>query len=190
MKVRYVVPASLLYQAAAMLQPPEKVVFVTGIKLSGLFGERIILLTQLMPVGGAESRVHVEPDPAAVLRIHKSLVAMGMDIEAQFHSHPGRAKCATRPSSVDLNTARRWEAEAPFLGAVFSEGGAFVRFFNYEQISEIRVYGNCNQTDEPCTFQLSQIDRTEMPRAKSQPGGLVANRPAGEDFLVEPEKNS
>src|SRR5258708_38521255 len=118
-RILYLVPVTLLYQAAERLQPPEKLCFVTGVKL---FDDCAILLTQLIEVEHTTaSRVHVRPNPASVLRAHQRLLAMGQDIEGQFHSHPGTDSQATLPSPTDLHTASRWETGAPFLGAIFSE---------------------------------------------------------------------
>ena len=57
--VTYIIPATLLYEAAAYLQPPEKLAFVAGVRL---FGERIIVLTQLVFVMFKATRVGAEPD--------------------------------------------------------------------------------------------------------------------------------
>lgn len=183
MKVTYLIPVTLLRRAAALLQPPERLFFVTGFKL----GSRLVVLTDLVPVASSRSRVHVEPDPSSVLRTHRRLLAMGLDIEAQFHSHPGTTSQATHPSSVDLDTARRWETGAPFLGAVFSEGGKYVRFFNYGQESEVRIYGNHIITAEPNCVELPEIDGEEMPAETGFPEGLVPDGPTGADPLVESE---
>jgi len=183
----YFVPVALLYRAAALLQPPERLYFVTGFKL---FAGRVIVLTQLVEVENVASRCHVTPNPASVLRAHRELLAMEMDIEAQFHSHPGAAQNATLPSPIDINTARRWETGAPFIGAVFSEGGKYVRFFNYRQNSEVIIYGKHIQTNEPNCFEISPIGCDSLPAEASEPGRLVVDRPPREDSLVEPKANS
>jgi proteasome lid subunit RPN8/RPN11 len=186
MTVTYVIPVALLHQAARLLQPPERLFFVTGVKL--LEG-RITVLTQLIEVANAASRVHVTPDPSSVLRVHSQLLAMGLDIEAQFHSHPGRSIDATFPSLIDLNTARRWET-APFLGAIFSDGGRFVRFFNYRQRSEVIIHGHYIPTQDPDCFELPETGFPEMFAEEDTPPGLVADGPAGEAPLVEPAADS
>src|SRR5438552_162854 len=105
-KIIYVVPASLLCEAASLLQPPERLCFATGCKL---FDGRIIFLNQLVPVEGQASRVHVTPNPASLLKAQKRLWDMGLQIEGQLHSHPGFSSEATHASHIDLDTARRWE---------------------------------------------------------------------------------
>ena len=185
MIITYVVPASLLYQAAQLLQPPEKVCFGTGIK-TAVLGKQIIILTQLVMVEAAVSRVHGEPLPASVLRIQQRLQDMGMDIEFQFHSHPGRTKQATLHSPIDDNTARCWENGTPFIGAIFSEGGRFVRFFNHSQLSEVIVYGHClKDREDPNLFELPPVRGEEMLAEEDQLSGLVNDRPAREIPLVE-----
>ena len=180
MKVVYWIPVSLLHQAAKALQPPEKACFVTGIKL----GKQIIVLTQIIPVAGEQSRTHVEPNPASVLNIQQKLWGMGQDIEAQFHSHPGSSKEATHPSHIDIATARRWETGEPFLGGIFSEGGRFVRFFNHKQKSEVIVYGN-SQEIESGVFELSQASGSPVPPQEEIPLRLVNDRPPREVLMVE-----
>src|SRR4051812_38703900 len=109
----YVVSSRLLCRAAQLLQPPERMCFVTGIKL---FSGSVIVLTELVEVSGLCSRVHVIPDPGSVLRAQQQLLCLGMDIEGQFHTHPGTGLNATQPSPTDIDTARRWETGAAFLG--------------------------------------------------------------------------
>ncbi len=186
-KTIYIVPATLLYQAARFLQPPEQMCFVTGIKFT-FFGSDVVVLTQLVKVDGAASRVHVMPNPASLFRAHQQLLAMGMDIEGQFHSHPGTGRQAIYPSPIDVNTARRWEIGAPFIGAVFSEGAEawYVRFFNHSQASEVIVYGNCLETEQPGVYELPAISADSLPTQENQCSRLVADRPTGEDCLVEP----
>ena len=181
MKIVYWIPASLIYEAAKTLQPPERACFVTGIRL----GPQLIVLTELLPVEGQQSRTHVEPHPASVLRIQKKLWKVGMDIEGQFHSHPGSSKQATHPSHIDLATARRWETGSSFLGAIFSEGGQVVRFFNHKQKSEVIVYGNCQEV-ESNVFDLSEAPGDPMPPEEDHPVRLEPDRPAREVLLVEP----
>jgi hypothetical protein len=151
--VQYIVPAALLYKAAQLLLPPERLCFVTGIKR----GHNTIVLTDLIEVQGEASRVHVRPDPASVLRIHQQLLAMGQDVEALFHSHPGWGIEATQPSFQDLRTVEGWEEGAPFIGAIISEDGRFVRFFNGGQASEVKIYGTHLPTDSPHCFELPAL---------------------------------
>lgn len=187
-RVLYVVPASLLFRAAELLQPPEKLCFVTGMKF---FGGRLIVLTQCFEVAtNSSSRIHVRPKGAAVYHLQQRLQAMGLDIEAQFHSHPGRTIQATHPSSTDIHTASRWESGAPFLGAIFSEGGRHVRFFNHNQHSEIFIYGKHKATTEPNCFELPVLSEDPMPTEAGEPQGLEDDRSPREILLVGPIENS
>jgi len=173
--VSYVIPASLLCDAAALLQPPEQMCFATGIKLHDLLGGQVVVLTQLVLVEASSSRAHVRPQPASVLRAHQHLLSLGQDIEVQFHSHPGETIAATMPSSIDLHTARRWETGAPFLGAIFSEGGRFVRFFNYRQHSEVKIYGQHSATAESDCYELPLEGDNLLPWDAGTQRGLVAD---------------
>ncbi|HLV88698.1 MAG TPA: hypothetical protein VKV39_17060 [Candidatus Sulfotelmatobacter sp.] len=168
--ITYIVPAALLYQAATRLQPPEKLCFATGIKM---FDDHVIVLAQLIDVEyTASSRLHVRPNAASVLRVHQGLLAAGQDIEMLLHSHPGTDHQATLPSPTDLHTASRWENGAPFLGAIFSEGGRFVRFFNHTQQSEVIIYGQHAATTEPNCFELPILSAYSLPADASQSGRL------------------
>src|SRR5690349_6305905 len=133
----------MLSKAARLLQPPEQLCFVTGCKFPDLLRGRIIVITDLVFVEAVSSRVHVTPSPASLFHAHQRLLRMGMDLEGLLHTHPGVSREATRPSPIDLETQRRWETGAPFLGGIFSEGGRYVRFFNHSQLSEVIIYGNC-----------------------------------------------
>src|SRR4051812_13422055 len=167
--VVYGVPASLLYKAARALQPAETLCFVSGIKLGQMLGQEVIVLTELVPVESSSSRVHVSPHPSSVLREQQRLRALGQDLEAQFHSHPGTTIEATRPSCIDLDTARRWENGAPFICAIFSEGGRFVRFYSRTQYSEVKIYGLHIPTAEPSCYELPSPPEDLLPARATPP---------------------
>ncbi len=171
----YLVPATLLYEAAERLQPPEEMGLVTGFSLA----PNLRVLTGLWVLRYKEaSRVHVEPDPASLLEAQRWLWDLGLDVEGQFHSHPGTEASATLHSSIDDATARRWENGAPFIGAVFSEGGRYVRFFNHEQKSTVIVYGNLKEIETNC-FELPSIAGRPLPAAKSRLLGRWLHGSAG-----------
>ncbi len=183
----YIIPAPLLYQAAGLLQPPEKVCFVTGIRQTN-FGKQIVILTQLVMVEARVSRVHATPSPASLFKIEQRLHDMGMEIEAQFHSHPGESKYATAQSHIDIATAQRWEKGGPFIGAIFSEHGRWVRFFNAGQPSEVIIYGNSKASSDPLLFELPAIHGEEMLSEADQLSGFLPNRPAAAPSVVGPEE--
>lgn len=156
--ITYIVDTYLLMTAARFLQPVEKVFFLTGIRLM----PDLVVLTEIVPVRFTSSRVGAEPDPVDVFRKQQELKKAGMSIEAQFHSHPGREPWATKPSGTDDNTGRRWENGAPFLGAIFSEGGKYVRFWNHAQKSIVHVYGSAQEI-EPNVFELPLLGGEREP---------------------------
>lgn len=175
--ITYIVPRILVAKARKVLQPAEQVRFVTGIKLD----DNHIVLTKLLKVRAQRSAVHAAPQPAALARLHNRLLDLGHDIEAQFHSHPGNGPNATYPSPTDLATARRWETGAPFLGAIFSSDGRYVRFFNHEQQSTVQIYGtNYTQLDN----LLFELHDPPVPPAAVTPG--VTDGPAGTPPVVGP----
>src|SRR5204863_2918162 len=98
MIITYIIPRSLLERASKALQPPERLCFVTGIKL---LDARVIILTELVRVKCATKRSSVLPSPASVRRAEQYLQGLGMELEAQFHSHPGKSAAATFPSDID-----------------------------------------------------------------------------------------
>lgn len=182
MPVVYVAPVSLLYQAARLLLPPERMCFVTGVPL---LGGRLIVLTQLVPVESkSSSRVAVVANGVSIHRVHQRLLRMGLDIHGQFHSHPGRGPAALRPSPDDLLVAERWESGAAFLGAIFSECGRFVRFFNHRQHSEVLIHGHITPTHDSDCFELPDPDGDPVLSAAGQPLGLAHDRPPGEADVV------
>lgn len=192
--ITYIVDAFLLNQAADFLQPVEKVCFVTGVRL---FGGKVIILTQLVPVKFTGSRAGAEPDPVSVFKQQQKLKGLGLAIEAQFHSHPLNSVAGTRPSTTDDNTARRWETGAPFIGAIFSEGGRYVRFFNHRQSSVVHVHGATREI-EPCIFELPPVgterfvhaeDNAMPPEAGESERSLGPDGPATEDCVVQPEES-
>ena len=184
--VTFIVPVILLREAAELLQPPEKVRFVTGVPQCG---GRIILMTHLLEVDCEASRAHVEPRAASVLQMHQRVVGMGMEIFGQWHSHPSKAKEATFPSDIDYKTARIWERGSPFQGAIFSEGGRFVRFFNHQQRSQVYVYGNCIRHDANLfEFPQESPDNPVQAESSKEPN-TVSNRPSDEDRLVGPRED-
>ena len=190
--VTYIVDPCFLTRAATGLRPVEKVCFATGLKL---FGGSVVVLTQLIPVDFKSSRAGAEPDPVSVFKRQQELKALGLDIEAQLHTHPGWSIDATRPSRTDDDTARRWENGAPFIGAIFSEDGKYVRFFNHRQHSVVHVQGNAREI-EPNVFELrTQSSGDEpAPREAVQSQDIEPQRPVepdgppGEDRVVQPEK--
>ena len=175
-RITYLIPPSLLEQAGRVLQPAEQVRFVTGIKRG-----RIIILTQLVAVKAVRSLVGARPDPASVARLQERLRAIGMDIEAQFHSHPGLGPDATHPSRIDLHMARRWENGAPFLGGIFSADGQYVRFFNHQQHSEIIIYGSPYEQLTDHLFAL----RGNAPVSATTSPAREADGPSGAGPVVE-----
>jgi hypothetical protein len=174
-QIVYIVSAELLHRLARELQPPEKVRFLTGIPL---FSATVIVLTDTIEVEmESASRAGAKPHPRGVFRISQELGRLGMTIDAQAHSHPGLAPEATRPSRIDLETARVWERDAPFLGLIFSEGGRYVRFFNHGQKSVVQIYGNVIPVSTHL-FEIPVLYGAEVPATSDGGGRLAADASA------------
>ncbi len=122
---RVVVPSDLLYQAHHALFPAERMLVANGRRRG-----RTINLGALFDVTGASSQGHVRADPQ---RLGRALIAMDLSdsyLAAWIHSHPGRGREATRPSSLDQEQYQDWIRDyTPHLvGAIFAADG-WVRFW-------------------------------------------------------------
>ena len=101
----YVIDRYLLDKMGRALQPAEQVRFITGLE----FPDGVIVLQHPLTLKAETGLTHATPDPASIARAQEHLLTLGLEIHAQFHSHPGQDAGATHPSTTDLETARRWE---------------------------------------------------------------------------------
>ncbi|MBI4454742.1 MAG: hypothetical protein HY644_02460 [Acidobacteria bacterium] len=152
----FISSAPFLYLCSKILQPVEKMLFGYGIAS----GPDEIVLAQLVRVKCiVESRSGVTPDP---VDLHNKIVVlrqMGMNICFQVHSHPGTSISATEPSLTDRRTAKTWCAGGPFLGAIFSEGGKYVRFFSGEGSPfRVEVHGKNIQKIKDNVYELLPLE--------------------------------
>lgn len=185
-RITYIVTSSLLHQVSQLLQPPEKIGFCTGIRLS----DNIIILTKFISVKcKSQSRVHGEPDYRDLDGKYRRNLSFGMEFECQMHSHPGKSARCTHPSGTDLNTARRWEKDGPFIGAIFSEGGKYVRFFNHQQRSTVHVYGSKVEELDENLFELAEADEAESKAEAPERVDGGTDGQAGASGVVEPEES-
>jgi hypothetical protein len=116
----------------------EKLQFVTGIKLS----EQARTLERMVNVVHShQSEIGAGADQTD---LNKTLIELSEhwahSLHAIFHSHPGRGVGATRPSSTDFDTHRRYEKAYPAIGAIFVKDG-FVRFFSEDKPFAIAIHG-------------------------------------------------
>lgn len=183
-RVRYHASASLLYRLAKQLQPPERACFLSGIELS----PTDIALTEAFFVPGRSSEVEVVPSPAGVSRLQQYLDELGLSVHCIAHSHPGLSWQATFPSAKDIGMACIWERHAPFIGAIISEGGRFLRFFNFLQISEVIMYGTHKRLF-PGVFELPACAEPGLPEQASQQPGLPNPGSVITPAVVEPGAN-
>lgn len=180
MGVTYIIDASLIaevpyrWRSSFRNRKTEKLCYVAGVEL---LDGKLIVLTHLVHVKFTASRVHATPDPKSQLEMFLRMQRLGVGIHAQLHEHPGYGINSTRPSPVDLDTARVWESTAPFIGGIFDEGGRYVRFFNHSQESSIIVRGSLKDTGVPFVFEIPGLDRDEVPAKTSESSGLEARRP-------------
>jgi JAB domain-containing protein similar to deubiquitination enzymes len=119
-------------------QGHERLHLVTGIKISPnqrTLDRMVKVALKLASEIGALADQHA---------LQKALIEMdrrGHALYGLFHSHPGTGSLATRPSSTDLATHRRYENGGyPLVGAIFVKDG-FVRFFSNNTPFTITIYG-------------------------------------------------
>jgi len=189
-KIRYAASSLFLSDLAARLQPPERFAVVTGSRFYDPFGDLIIVLSDHILITGQGSRTHFAPLPAHIATVQNQLTALGMEIEAIFHSHPGVSNSATRPSPIDYRMAQNWEnGGIPFIGGIFSEGGRYIRFFNHSQCSAVIIYGKHEKAEAANCFELPTICGDPL-QAFSEDAAVGTNRPPGETPLVEAAEDS
>jgi len=179
----YIVSADLLIELSKALQPPEKEVFLTGINLFS-----VIVLTRFIEVKPkTSSRVHVQLDPKDQNEKHRMLLRRGQDVEAIAHTHPGFGVDSTWPSEIDLGTVQRWEAGGSFIGLIFSEGGRYVRFFNFDQRSTVHIYGKGIKELSPVLFEIEESN--DSPSEVWEEVGNGEDGQAEKAKMVESEAN-
>jgi hypothetical protein len=116
----------------------ERLHLVTGIKLS----QKQLTLERMVKVELArESAIGALADQNA---LQKALIEMdewGHHLYGLFHSHPGSGAQATRPSTTDLATHKRYEYGGyPLVGGIFVKDG-YVRFFSENTPFTVTIYG-------------------------------------------------
>ena len=145
---------AFLMRAARITQPPERMVFLTGVSL---FNKSLVFATDMIPVEFEASRVHVHPKNKSLLEMLARLRDFELPVFGQIHSHPGRFLSSTLPSWVDLNTAAAWETGGPFISLIVSEGGRYVRFvrpIDSSYRSVIKIHGKHVLTTDVDAFEL------------------------------------
>jgi len=83
-----------------------------------------------------------------------------MKLELLGHSHPGVGIEAIHPSPTDPATMKCWERHAPFVGAIFSADGRYVRFFNANPKSLIHLYTATTSPNSPPGFTNYPLVKT------------------------------
>ena len=124
----------------------ERLHLATGIKVS----PKSRTLERMVKVELArESAIGALADQNALQRALIEMDEWGHHLYGLFHSHPGSGAQATRPSTTDLATHKRYEHGGyPLIGAIFVQDG-FVRFFSEDKPFSITIYGKgVSQHDE------------------------------------------
>jgi hypothetical protein len=130
----------------------ESLVYVTGMKVSGL----IILDRVSMPQLSEQSGVYVSVDHESSKAILCDLDKYGHGLHAWFHNHTSKGESATLPSNKDFATQERLERGGyDAVGAVFSEDG-FVRFFSKQTEFKIEVFGKGVKKIEDFLFKIEE----------------------------------
>jgi proteasome lid subunit RPN8/RPN11 len=139
-KPHYLISSWFLAECLSYLtgnpQGHERLHLVTGIKISPnqrTLERMVKVALKLASETGAVADQYA---------LQKTLIEMdrrGHALYGLFHSHPGTGALATRPSSTDLATHRRYEKAYPLVGAIFVKDG-FVRFFSHQPFT-LTIYG-------------------------------------------------
>lgn len=98
-----ILPAELLFQAAALLMPVERM----AVAATRSIGNRAVVGT-LFDVTGRSARAHVRADARKLAEALLAFERGGVQIAAWLHSHPGRGPGATMPSHIDWQQYADW----------------------------------------------------------------------------------
>jgi hypothetical protein len=132
----------------------ERLHFVTGLRLAAAR-----TLDRMVPVAiESQSAIHATADQRAAQKVLIEMDEWGHTVHGLFHSHPGRGREATKPSSTDLATHERYERGGyPLVGAIFVQDG-YVRFFSaHRHDFTIHLYGKGVEQLNAHLFKISNI---------------------------------
>lgn len=93
----------LLFQAYHSLFPAERMLVA-----SGRMTDSGVCLGAVFDVTGKASAGHVQADPTKMANALISMSLSNTHLAAWFHSHPGKGKMVTNPSSIDQRQYRDW----------------------------------------------------------------------------------
>jgi proteasome lid subunit RPN8/RPN11 len=102
-KATTILPAELLFQAAAILTPVERM----AVAATRSIGDRAVVGT-LFDVTGRSTRAYVRADARKLADALLAFERAGVQIAAWLHSHPGSGPGATMPSQIDQQQYADW----------------------------------------------------------------------------------
>lgn len=96
-----------------------------------------------------------EPDMSSLNKLLERIDEdFGEHLSGYFHSHPGRGRGATAPSSIDLTTQEKLERGGyPVVGCIFSRDG-YLRFYSHDRDYQLEISGNGGEQIEQRSFKL------------------------------------
>ena len=119
-------------------QGDELLHLATGIKDSP---KRRTIDNLLKVAIASSSATHALADQRDLQQTLIALSEWGHTLHGLFHRHPGIGVSATRPSSIDLTTHKRYEDGGyPLIGGIFVRSG-HVRFFSANRPFTVTIYG-------------------------------------------------
>ena len=140
------------YLLSITQQGKERINLVTGAKK----GDNLRTLDRMGRVALAnQTLVGASADQLDLMKCLGELDAIGMQLHAMFHCHPGNGPAMTRPSGTDLATQERYErAGYPCVSGICSRDGWF-RFFAHHPFS-MTVYGKGVVQHEEHLFHIQK----------------------------------
>lgn len=127
---------------------------VTGPEIDG----RIYTLSRrIEPKMKRQGPAGAEPDLGSLNRLLEKIdEGYGEHLSGYFHSHPGRGKGSTIPSSIDFDTQEKLERGGyPVVGCIFSRDG-YLRFYSDERDFHLNLSGNGGEQVDRRIFKLGE----------------------------------
>ena len=132
----------------------ESLHFVTGIQLGNTYTLDKMVTFEMSLQTPVSAKGDISSTHKALIDIEK----YGHKLHACFHSHPGKGKSATSPSSVDFDYQARLEKGGyAAIGGIFSRDGYF-RVFSLERPFQMNVFGKGVERIDDRIYHLTEVN--------------------------------
>ena len=150
---KMIITSSILYQLHQSLFPAERMMVAAGIRNGD-----DIEIGGVFEVTGKASAANVQASPDQLGRALIAMEESNTHFAWWIHSHPGRGKSSTNPSSIDLNQERDWLKDySPDLVNAIMVKDRFIRFWGIsidEKRVTIKIVGSGVKKVEENVFKL------------------------------------